>query len=90
MNSVIIDGCVDILKIANDNREPDQIFDDYAREKMMKVYYSEDSEYNSLLSKLEANINSLEYNQVKVCITKILRLLNRNRQVLIHNLERLG
>lgn len=88
--SAIIDGCVDILKVVNDTRTPEQIFDDYVKDKMMKVYYSEDSEYNSLLSKLEANINSLEYNQVKVCITKILRLLNRNRQVLIHNLERLG
>ena len=34
--SAIIDGCVDILKVVNDTRTPEQIFDDYAKEKMMQ------------------------------------------------------
>jgi hypothetical protein len=87
--SVISDSCKDLLEIVNDKRTRDQVFDECARNKMIRVYEREDEEYDKLLRTLEVNIDSCEFNQVRICITKILRLLNRNRKVLLSTIERL-
>ena len=56
--SVISDSCKDLLEIVNDKRTRDQVFDECARNKMIRVYEREDEEYDKLLKTLEVNIDS--------------------------------
>ena len=89
LNSEILDACKDILSVVNDKRTKDQVLESCAREKMIKVFEEENYEFDSLLNKLEVSIDYNEYNQVKLCVTKLLRLLSKNRKQLIKNIGRL-
>ena len=89
LNSEILDACKDILSVVNDKRTKDQVLESCAREEMIKVFEEENYEFDSLLNKLEVSIDYNEYNQVKLCVTKLLRLLSKNRKQLIKNIGRL-
>ncbi len=87
--SVIFDACKDIMTVVNDKRTKQEVLEDCAKEKMVKIFDQENAEFDSLLNKLETSINYNEYNQVKSCVTKLLRLLSKNRKQLIKNIGRL-
>ena len=87
--SVILDACKDIMTVVNDKRTKQEVLEDCAKEKMVKIFDQENAEFDSLLNKLETSINYNEYNQVKFCVTKLLRLLSKNRKQLIKNIGRL-
>ena len=87
--SVILDACKDIMTVVNDKRTKQEVLEDCAKEKMVKIFDQENAEFDSLLNKLETSINYNEYNQVKSCVTKLLRLLSKNRKQLIKNIGRL-
>ena len=88
-DSVIIDACNDILSVVSDDRTKEEILADCARDKMMHIFDEENKEFDSLLRKLEINLDYNEYNQVKICVTKLLKLLSKNRKQLFSNIERL-
>lgn len=87
--SVIFDACKDIMTVVNDKRTKQEVLEDCAKEKMVKIFDQENAEFDSLLNKLETSIDYNEYNQVKSCVTKLLRLLSKNRKQLIKNIGRL-
>ena len=87
--SIISDACADIMSVVNDNRTKQEVLEDCAKEKMVKIFDQENAEFDSLLNKLEISIDYNEYNQVKLCVTKLLRLLSKNRKQLIKNIGRL-
>lgn len=87
--SVIFDACKDIMTVVNDKRTNQEVLEDCAKEKMVKIFDQENAEFDSLLNKLETSIDYNEYNQVKSCVTKLLRLLSKNRKQLIKNIGRL-
>ena len=87
--NTIIDACNDIMSVVNDNRTKQEVLEDCAKEKMIKIFDQENAEFDSLLNKLEISIDYNEYNQVKSCVTKLLRLLSKNRKQLIKNIGRL-
>lgn len=87
--SVILDACKDIMTVVNDKRTKQEVLEDCAKEKMVKIFDQENAEFDFLLNKLETSINYNEYNQVKSCVTKLLRLLSKNRKQLIKNIGRL-
>ena len=87
--NTIIDACNDIMSVVNDNRTKQEVLEYCAKEKMIKIFDQENAEFDSLLNKLEISIDYNEYNQVKSCVTKLLRLLSKNRKQLIKNIGRL-
>ena len=87
--SVMFDACKEIMTVVNDKRTKQEVLEDCAKEKMVKIFDQENAEFDSLLNKLETSIDYNEYNQVKSCVTKLLRLLSKNRKQLIKNIGRL-
>lgn len=87
--SVILDACKDIMTVVNDKRTKQKVLEDCTKDKMVKIFDQENAEFDSLLNKLETSIDYNEYNQVKSCVTKLLRLLSKNRKQLIKNIGRL-
>jgi hypothetical protein len=87
--SVILDACRDIMTVVNDKRTKQKVLEDCAKDKMVRIFDQENAEFDSLLNKLETSIDYNEYNQVKSCVTKLLRLLSKNRKQLIKNIGRL-
>ena len=73
-----------------DNMDRKEFFDRCVWDRMSSIYEKEDNEYDELISKLEMNIDYHQYNQVKVCTRKLMRIISRNRKHLIATIERLG
>lgn len=89
MNSDILIVCEELNTLVNDNRPKSDILDNCAKIKMIRVFEDESKEFDNLLKKLEINIDYNNYSQVKVCVTKLLKLLSNNRKHLLKNIGRL-
>ena len=90
INMNIIQECYnDMNTIFNNDETSHQLFNRCARAKLEKVYEQETDTFDKLLEDLEMNIDYNSVSQVKVCVSKILRLLSYNRKVLFRTLRRL-
>ena len=69
--------------------EPSEIFDECAKEKMLKVCDIEDKEFDKLLRKLEVNLNCQDMTNFKKCVVGLVRLHNRNKRILYDALGRI-
>lgn len=90
MRDIIITSCNHILSNLNDKTSKDVFFNNCVQEKLTKMYSVADSEYDTILHKLEIGIDYNDYTQVKKCVVKIMRLMTKNRKALLDTLERLG
>lgn len=89
-DDIIVISCKRLLEEITSPVDRKEFFDICVWERMANLYERENEEYDELLGKLEMNIDYCQYNQVKVCVRKLLRLLSKNRRSLIQNIERLG
>ena len=87
--SVIQECYVDINNLFNNGETPCQLFNKCAKVKLEKVYTQETDMFDKLLDELEMNIDYNSITQVKICVSKILRLLSYNRKTLFQTLRRL-
>lgn len=89
-SNIILESCMELFNNITDNMDRKEFFDRCVWDRMSSIYEKEDNEYDELISKLEMNIDYHQYNQVKVCIRKLMRIISRNRKHLIATIERLG
>jgi hypothetical protein len=89
-SNIILESCTRLFSEITDNVDRKEFFDRCVWDRMSTIYEKEDSEYDDLIGKLEVNIDYHQYNQVKVCIRKLMRIISRNRKHLITTIERLG
>jgi hypothetical protein len=87
--SIIQECYTDINNLFNNEETPCQLFNRCARVKLEKVYTQETDTFDKLLDELEMNIDYNSVTQIKVCVSKILRLLSYNRKTLLQTLRRL-
>ena len=87
MDSVIVKTCNSFVNTLN--KEPSEIFDESAKEKMLKVCDIEDKEFDKLLRKLEVNLDCKDITNFKRCVIGLMRLQNRNRKILYDSLGRI-
>lgn len=88
-NSVFLSACDRLEKVVLDTRTKDELLQEYAKEKLFNIYNKENEEFDLLLEKLEQGIDYGDYSQVKKSVTRIMRILSRNRAKLFSTLERL-
>ena len=81
--------CSEIFRLYSTDISKDDILKNCARKKLIKIYDSENYEFECLINKLETSVDYNDYTGVKKCVTKLLKLLNMNRKTLILSLERL-
>jgi hypothetical protein len=63
------------------------LFEQCARERLVKIYEDENKTFDEMLLKLDTCINYNDFSGVKRCVTKLLKLMNSNRKSLIKALR---
>lgn len=81
--------CNDLEDRLNNGKTPEELLDQCARERLISIYESENKEFDTLLDKLSVSIDYNAATDVKRCVTKLLRLMNKNRTILTKALRRL-
>lgn len=89
-SSIILDCCNTLEKRLNSGISKDEFFISCVKDKMNKIYNKENEDYDSMLRKLEVCIDYNDPQGVKQCVVKILKLLSKNRKVLLHTLKELS
>ena len=89
-SNIILESCKQLLNEISDSTDRKEFFDKCVWDRMSTIYEKEDTEYDDLIGKLEMNIDYHQYNQVKVCIRKLMKIISKNRKHLIATIERLG
>lgn len=89
-NSIILNCCETLENRLNSNMTKEDFFISCVKDKMNKIYNRENEDYDTLLRKLEVYIDYNDPQGVKQCVVKILKLLSKNRKVLLHTLKELS
>ena len=87
--NIIVETCKDFDEYLNRYPDKEEFFDECVREKLTSIYEKDNRQFSTLLADLDKYINLNNYNQVKTCVRKLLKLLNSNTQTLIDVLGRL-
>lgn len=88
-SDIILQSCLTLVTEITNPMDREEFFNRCVWDRMATIYEKENQEYDELINKLEVNIDYHQYNQVKVCVRKLLKLLSRNRKSLISSMERL-
>lgn len=87
--TVIDEICADLSSIVSSNECRDDIINRCARDRLLNIYTQENEEFDNMINKIEENINYNNYNGVKRCVSRLLKLMTSNRKTLLNTLERL-
>lgn len=90
IDSIILRCCETLESRLNSSMSKEDFFISCVREKMNKIYNKENEDYDMMLRKLEVYIDYNDPQGVKQCVVKILKLLSKNRKVLLHTLKELS
>ena len=78
----LIECCNALEERLNNTRSKDELFEQCARERLVRIYEDENKTFNEMLLKLDTCINYSDFSGVKRCVTKLLKLMNSNRKSL--------
>lgn len=89
MNKVIPTSCSHMLQYLTDDTPKDVFFNQCVQKRLTNMYAKADEEYDKELHSLEVGIDYNDFGQVKRCVTKLMRLMKKNRNSLIQTIERM-
>lgn len=89
MDNIIISSCNKLQHYLYEDISKEDFFQQCVEDRLLAIYYREDKEFDSMISKLESSIDFDDFYGVKRCVVKIAKALSRNRNKLISTIERI-
>lgn len=89
MKPIIIASCDRLEKRINNPISKQDFFNSCVQKKLSFIYKRENDDFDSVLHKLEVYVDCDDFEQVKKCVVKLLRLLSKNRKTLLRTLKEL-
>ena len=89
MNKVIPESCTHMLKYLTDKTPRDVFFNQCVQKRLTNMCAKADEEYDKELHNLEVGIDYNDFGQVKRCVTRLMRLMKKNRNSLMQTIERM-